>query len=337
MKVSLRLLFSVSLVLLIASSGVAQVDDFCTEFGSTPSLNSPFANIPYIFGRISHKGIEDMAKLPRVNVILIDGDQTNKRITVGRSGNYCFRRTGGSATLIVEIDGVEAARRSVASFGASQQREDFEIASSGSKQGLGTVSADFSHPPNERTTELYKKAAKAEAEKNAEEVISVLRKIVAADGADFIAYAKLGSVYLQQKKLAESEAALRRAIELKLNYTPAWINFGLVRIAQKQFQAAAEVFKHAASLDPTSPRAFQLLGEAYLQSKQGSLGVDALNQAIKLDPIGMADVHLQLAHLYKLAGAKHLATAEYKAFLTKVPDHPDKKKFEKYIGENPPQ
>ena len=43
---------------------------------------------------------------------------------------------------------------------------------------------------------------------------------------------------------------------------------------------------------------------------------------------------VQLAKLYDLAGAKELAVKEYKNFLAKVPEHPDKKKFEKYIKDN---
>ena len=82
-------------------------------------------------------------------------------------------------------------------------------------------------------------------------------------------------------------------------------------------------------------RALQLLGEAYLQARQGTLAVQALNDAIRLDPIGMAECHLQLAHLYELAGARQLAAKEYKTFLSKVPDHPDQKKLEKFIKDNP--
>lgn len=91
----------------------------------------------------------------------------------------------------------------------------------------------------------------------------------------------------------------------------------------------------SASLDPKSARVFQLLGEAYLEERQRTLGAEALNEAIRLDPVGMAECHLQLAHLYDLAGAKHLASCEYKIFLKKVRDHPDKKKLEKYVKDNP--
>lgn len=71
---------------------------------------------------------------------------------------------------------------------------------------------------------------------------------------------------------------------------------GKSRIAQKQYETAVEIFKHASTLEPASARVFQLLGETYLLAKQGTLGVAALNRAIELDPIGMAECHLQLAH-----------------------------------------
>ncbi|MBP6003166.1 MAG: hypothetical protein KA746_07010 [Pyrinomonadaceae bacterium] len=51
--------------------------------------------------------------------------------------------------------------------------------------------------------------------------------------------------------------------------------------------------------------------------------------------IGMAECHLLKARLYDLAGAKNLASHEYKTFLAKVTEHPEKKKFEKYIKDNP--
>ena len=199
----------------------------------------------------------------------------------------------------------------------------------------GTVSAKFSHPPNDKTIEFYRRAAEAEGNKDAKQAIEFVKQIVAADAADFIAWAKLGALYFTQQAYPESDAAFRHALELKVDYTPAWIYAGQLRAAQKQYAAAIEIYKHALELERASARTYQLLGEAYLLNKQGTLGIEALKQAIKLDPIGMAECHLQMAHLYELAGTKALASAEYKAFLLKVPDHSEKKKFEKYIKENP--
>lgn len=322
-------------LIIVAGSVSAQVDDICTESGLTPSLDSPFAHVPYVYGRIYLKGYDPASKLPRITVAISEGQSTANRLTIGKSGNYCFRRTGGGGTIVVEVDGFEVARRSLPSMGSSQQREDFEIEIGRSLAPPAVVSTKFSRPPNEKTVDLYSRAAEAEKSKNLERAVEYLKQIVSIDPADFIAWAKLGSLYFERNLVAEADKAYRRSLELRVDYTPAWVNVGKLRVFQKQYEAAVQIFKHAIELEPTSARAYQLLGETYLLARQGTLGVEALNEALRLDPVGMAECHLQLAHLYELAGAKNLASREYKAFLTKVPNHPDKKKFEKFIKDNP--
>ena len=76
------------------------------------------------------------------------------------------------------------------------------------------------------------------------------------------------------------------------------------------------------------------LGEAYLQTKKGSLAVAQLNEAIRLDPIEKAELHLRLATLYNAAGMKSKAANEYNVFLGKRPDYAGKSKLEKYIADN---
>jgi Flp pilus assembly protein TadD len=162
-----------------------------------------------------------------------------------------------------------------------------------------------------------------------------MKQIVEIDPPDFIAWSILGSLYMEKKSYTESDAAFRKSLGLKVEYTPAWINVGRLRVARKQLEGAIEIFKHAAALESTSARVCKLLGETYLQTKQGTLAVEAPNQAIKLDPAGMADCHLLIGRLYDAAGAKKMATKEFKAFLSKVPDYSDKAKLEKYIKDNP--
>lgn len=324
---------------LVVFTGVsdAQIDDICAEAGITPSFDSPFAQVPYAFGRIVVRNAPADSRLPSVTVSLISNQNSTERLVLGKSGNYCFRRRSAGGTLVIEVNGVETARRSLATFGAAQQREDFEIFATAlpTIPPPAVVSAKFSHPTNEKTAELYKKAAEAEKNKNLERTVEFLTGIVTIDPADFIAWAKLGTMHAEQKSYAAAETAFRKSLELKPEYTPAWINAGKIRMAQKQYEAAIEVFKHAVSLDPKSARPHQLLGEAYILAKQGSLGAESLNQALRLDPVGSAELHLMLARLYDLAGAKNLASREYKMFLARVPEHPDRKKFEKYMKENP--
>lgn len=337
MKSSVRFAFALAGLFAFVGGVSAQVDDICMDAGLTPSLDSPFAHVPYVYGRVVFTGKVAGPKQATVVVIFAEGQHTAERQRLNASGNFCFRRRGTSGTLVVEIDGIEAARRTLPVSSAVQQREDFEITAAAiTRQDPPTVvSARFSHPRNEKTTELYKKATEAESAKDISRSIAYLKQIVELDAADFIAWAKLGSLYFEQRNLADAEAAFRRSLEKKVEYTPAWIYMGQIRMAQKQYLIAVEILKHATTLDARWARSFQLLGEAYLQSKQGTLGVAALTEAVRLDPLGMAECHLQIAHLYRLAGAKQLAAREYKSFLKKVPDHPDKKRLEKFIKENP--
>lgn len=333
-----NILLTAAVLVLFSLTATAQVDEICAEAGITPSFDSPFAQVPYLYGKITLRGYESNAKPPNVTITLVDGQQNPNRWTVGKSGNYCFRlRVGSNGTLIVEVDGIEATRRSLPSLGAAQQREDFEIHSPNSKPAAaapGVISAKFSHPPNPKTTELYKKLTAEEASKDTAKLIGLLKEIVAADPADFLAWTRLGILHFEKKAIPEADAAFRKALELKVEYTPAWVNAAMVRMNQKQFEAAVEILKHAATLEPKSARIYQLMGESYLLSKQGSLGAEALNKAIELDPIGMAELHLQLAHLYQLAKANKLAAAEYKIFLEKVPEYKERKKLEDFIKSN---
>ncbi len=326
------------LLAVLAGGAGAQVDEICSQFGFTPTRDEPGAKVSYIYGRILLKGLEGSVKFPNVSVNYLDARQS-RRLTIENSGNYCFRRSGGgggSGTLIVEVDGVEAVRRSLSFLGPEHQRDDLEIQLTGTRSAPpGVISAKLSRPRNEKTADLYRRAADAESGKNVEKAIKYVGEILAIDSADFVAWAKLGSLHLARQSLSDAETAFRKSLELKPDYAPALINLGMLRAVQKQFEAAVEIFKQAVAADPTSGSAYRMLGEAYLQIRKGSLGLEALNQAIRLDPIGMAECHLLMARLYDLAGARNLASREYKIFLTKVPNDPDKKKFEQYIKDNP--
>lgn len=314
----------------------AQMDEMCSEAGFKPSLETRLSQALYVYGRVSVKG--STSKSPRTVITFSDRQQPGDRQQLGRIGTYCFKRSGGSTgTIVIEVDGVEVARRTLSSLSGTPQREDFEIEiqQASPEAAPGVVSTKFSREPNEKTVELYKKLAKAEKSDDMEMVIVYLKKIVAADPEDYPAWGKLGASYFENQSLKDAEAAFNRAIQLNAEYTPALLGTGMIRAQEKHFDAAIDIFKHVTVMDPTSGMAYKLLGQSYLWNRNGKLGLEALDQAIKVDPVGMADCHLIKGNLYELNGAKHLAAAEYKAFLTKVPDYKEKKRLEKFIAANP--
>ena len=117
----------------------------------------------------------------------------------------------------------------------------------------------------------------------------------------------------------------------------ALISLGRLRIAQKNFDGAVEVLTQAVQVEPGSPQANYFLGEAYLQLKKGSKAVPYLYEALKLDPVRMAEARLRLAALYHAAGMKDKAAVEYEQFLKVQPDYPDRKRLEEYISANKKQ
>lgn len=331
------ILLLVSLVVTIPAT--AQVDEICKEFGFMATLDAPRLTAPFVYGRVEVLSSQAVTKFPKVTVTYANRSQSPSRVTVDRSGSYCFKVMNGSGGLLtIDINGIEVARRDVPDFGPAQKREDFQVTMPGTESTIaapGVVSSKFSYPQNPRTVEHYKRAVELEKAKDLKGTAAEITKIVEVDEKDFVAWAYLGNVQFEKGELQNADASYRRSLALREDYTPAWVNVGKLRLAQKQVEAAIEIFKHAAALEPEDAKTFRLLGEAYLQNKQGTLGAQALNHAIRLDPIGQAECHLQLAHLFQLAGAKDHASAEYKKFLTKVPDHPEKTKFEKFIRENP--
>jgi tetratricopeptide (TPR) repeat protein len=318
---------------------LAQADEACREFGETPTreIGRQSRLASYVYGRVVLKGLNVGEKPPKVIVIYTDNAQPPSRQPVGRSGNFCFKRVGTSGMLIIEVDGVESVRRAVSDLGAPQLREDFEVFPDQVSRTAppAVISTRFSRPPNEKTSDLYKKAAGAEGDSDPKKAIEYVKNIVAIDAGDFIAWAKLGSLYLQTNSTSEAEQAFRKALELQSDYTPALLNLGIIHGIQSQFPAAIELFQKAIASEPNNARGYRLLGEAYLQNREGSLGLTALDKALELDPIGMAECHLLKARLYDLVGAKNLASNEYRQFLAKVPKYPDRKSLDKYIRDNP--
>lgn len=313
----------------------AQLDEICGETGGTVWLNSPF-----VFGRVSLNGFDRGARLPKITVTVLDRQRREHRYTIGRTGNYCFRELDASGgTVIVDIEGVEVERRSLPSIGPKQFRHDFAVYATRRENPLappGTISLKYRYSRTEKNAELFERADAADEKGDTDRSIRLFRELLAADPRDFIAWARLGTLYFEKSDRRAAQSAYQRSLEERTDFVPAMLNLGHIYLVRKNIRSAIETLKKATELEPDLARAHQLLGEAYILDKKGTLGVAALNRAIAIDPDGMARSHLLMARLYDLAGAKRRASREYSLFLEKVPDHPDRAKLERYIRAFPP-
>jgi tetratricopeptide (TPR) repeat protein len=267
------------------------------------------------------------------------------RQRVPNNGRYRFMGVrSGEYHVAVEVESQEIARVQIAvgggsSFGSSELRQDFEMEwrpnrapSSAAKRQ--TITAEDFYQRTGANATAFKRAQGAVDRKAYDQAAALLKEIVAADDKDFQAWTELGTVYLLMKKEADAERAYESAIKARPSFFLAHLNLGRARAAQKKFAEAVEPLARAVELQPTNAEANFLLGESYLQLKQGSKAVGHLEAAGRL---GKAEAHLRLAALYNAVGLKDRAAAEYEQFLAKNPDHPEKKKLQKYIEENKKQ
>jgi tetratricopeptide (TPR) repeat protein len=326
------------LTFILMTAGLyAQTDD-CRNMSGLPI---PIGQ-PIICGRVKITGVKPGDVRPTIDVTLLVGGVQADRMRTNDSGFYYFlKAASNNSQLLFEVDHSEIGRVPLAEGVGSSVRRDIEL-------DIGSIRSSGSTPPGVISARsAYKRSADnekdlsraldlAKAKKN-NEAVSIFKAIVDRDGNDFVTWTELGTSLFNDSKYEDAEQAYTKALALKPDFMPALMNLGKLYLAQKKFDKSAAVFYRSVMADPRSADAFHYLGEAFLQTKEGNKAVIALNEALRLEPVKKAEIHLRLATLYNAAGAKDRAAAEYKAFLAKTPNYPDKEKLEKYIQQNAKQ
>lgn len=264
------------------------------------------------------------------------------RQTVSNNGRYRFNDVlNGEYDIVVEVESREVVRVRVVLMDRTKTdiRHDLHLEwrekpGSQGQGSVGTVSMSAYYTRQPENQARFVKALEALKKQDLKTAIALLRQILAVDSKDFVAWTELGTAQFKQGDTGEAEKSYGRAIDEKPSFALALLNLGKLQMAEKRFDGAIETLTRAVAAEPRSADAHYYLGESYLQIKKGSKAVAFLQEALRLDPIGKAEAHLRLAALYRGAGMKDKAVAEYKAFLNKRPDSPDRKQLEQYISEN---
>ena len=269
------------------------------------------------------------------------GNEEVARQRVGKGGRYSFNNIiEGNYFIGMELDNVEIWRVPIhiAQRKHKPIRHDLGLEWNRSLQAQrGTVSAPDSYSRNPQNRKLFDKATKQINKNELPQAIATLRSIVEADPKDYQSWNELGLVYFIQKDFTAAENSYAKAIEVKPEYITAFLSLGRMRLAQKKNEGAIAAFQSALEKDSKSALANYFLGEAYLTAGKESIAVGHLNEALKLDPVGMANAHLRLATVYNLSGRKDLAAIEYNEFLKKKPEYPDAQRLRDYIIANNPR
>jgi len=262
------------------------------------------------------------------------------RQTVTNNSRYRFNNlAAGNYILVIECEGVEVTRIRVDMrsplLGDLRQDIEFEWKATGETRSKpATISVDDIYEHKGANRDLFAKAQQDADHKRYDRAAELLGRVVKNDPADFLAWTELGNIHFLMKSYPEAENEYLRALVLRPKLFLALLNLGRLEVSQQKYPVAVDVLTRAVEVKAESAEANYLLGESYLQIKKGSLAVPYLNEAIRLDPAGMAEVHLRLATLYDRAGMKDRAAHEYEEFLKQKPEYPDRKRLEKYIADN---
>jgi Tfp pilus assembly protein PilF len=296
-----------------------------------------------IYGDLKVDDSKSVRGTPNSYEVLLTGRNLSviSRQTIPKNGRFRFENlVGGNYDIIVRVDNTEVANVHVmlaGNIGTDYRKDVFlewRANPSGKSEKGGVISALAHYSRSKSNQSLFENAEEAIRNKDFDAAVSSLRQIVRSDAKDFESWTELGTVYFIQKNNGEAEKSYSRALEAEPSFILALTNLGKLRLAQKNYEGAIEVLGKAVTVQPPSAEANYFLGEAYLNIKKGSKAVAYMNEAIRIDPIGKAEIHLRIADIYDSVGLKDLAAIEYEQFLKKKPDHPDKKKLQKYIANN---
>lgn len=292
-------------------------------YGDFTIETAPGVEPPALFQLLLYAGVNVVARQP-----------------ISPGGRYRFNSlTPGEYDVVLELDGVTVYRNRVRiePLGPNDMKSDIVLVMKSPISNTSvekSVSAASLYKRSDESQKLFQQAIEAGKQKNYEQAKTLLLRVVEKDPQDYFAWTELGTTFFNLKKTSDAEAAYQKATVANPTFFPALLNLGRVQLGAKNFDGAVETLAKAVEVDSKSAEANHLLGEAYLQNKKGSKAVGYLNEAIKLDPIGKAEIHLRLATLYNAAGMKDRAVAEYEQFLAKKPDYPERAQLEKYIKEN---
>jgi len=343
------------LIVLIASSVFAQ-DDPARQTSNLPTMIGPrkVSDGIKVSGFLKVEGVENLSESPVFIVSMIVNGRLLERREVKNQGAFSFYRVpfGSDAVLLVETGNVEIKRISnvtsaMAAVRGTQDmvmnnevRQDITILwleLQKAKTAPGVINAKDFYQRSEENQKLFDRAIVASKNKKKDEAISLFKQLVEKDEKDFVTLTELGTLYFITEKHNDAEKAYKKSLDINPSFVLTQLNLGKLYLAQKQPEKAVEVLEKAVVTEPNSADLNHYLGDAYLQIKKGSKAVIYLNEAIRLAPSEKAELHLRLAALYNAANLKDRAALEYKKFLEKVPNHPDKKTLEKYVAENLPK
>lgn len=146
------------------------------------------------------------------------------------------------------------------------------------------------------------------------EAIEAFKKCLALDAANVKAEENLGLSYAGLGDDGDAAKAYQTAIDWQSSSgtkdAETYLAFGTLKLDQNHPNDAIPLLIHATEIAPTVFQGHELLGKAYLQTKELGKAQTELEEAVNLSP-GTARLHYILGQIYRKEGLMAKAKAEF--------------------------
>lgn len=198
----------------------------------------------------------------------------------------------------------------------------------------GKATVVFAQDVPDEARKLYKKGVK-QLEDKKDEGLDSLKQAIELFPTYYDALDRLGTEYVVRKQYAEGAPYLIKAIDVNQRSYSSFYMLGVASYNLKNWQAAIEALRAAATINPQSINAHLFHGMVlridgqFEKAEQALLKAKSL--AEKTSPV--AEIHWQLALLYEKTGRYKQAADELERFLDIEPKSPNAEKIKKLIAE----
>ncbi len=326
---------------------------FTIAFAKMPetNVNSRVANLPIVKinqGRNSITGFvfgESRTPLSEIYVELLDDFYvTVSRMKTNGSGLFAFRGLPDglyNIKILPYSADYESQTRSVSLVGLSiipgrgsvNEQIDFylKVKKNINEGPLAAPGIIFVQEIPDNAKKLYEAGIGDLRNKKENEGYDKLKKALELFPDYFLALDRLGTEYVVHGHYAPAFVLLTKAVEINSRSFSSLFGLGLASYRLQQVDKAIENLRRATEVYNKSANAYLWLGIALHQNKNLPQAETALVQANKLSKGESAEIHWQLARLYKEQKRFRESADELELFLKRKPDAKDVEKIKEMI------
>lgn len=168
----------------------------------------------------------------------------------------------------------------------------------------------------------YRKGIKAVKEGRRDEARGHLGRALAEFPCYARAHVALAQIDMEEQKLENAEAALKKAIQCDSGLRIGYQELGRLYVFEQRFSEGEKVLQEGVRLAPSSWELYYILGAAFFGMGKYKEAEQAYLKAASFNPAMPVSFRVRLANLYLRTHENEKAYAQLQAYLREAPDGP---------------